>query len=100
MRFVIENKVYDTNKMQFIGKVKKKFCVPSWVTTVWMGDGKTYSTKNCDLYRSAKGNWLLVYEDYVNCYTGCAIDEEEAKTLLMKSDYDTYAELFGELEEA
>ena len=97
-RFIINEKVYDTDKMELIGKVKKWFTASDAVKK-WFG-ANTGFTRECELYRSVKGNWLLVYGDDVNGRTGCAIDESEARTLLMKSDYETYVSLFGELEEA
>lgn len=97
-RFIINERVYDTDKMELIGKVNKRFPASDVIRT-WLGVNVCF-TRECDLYRSAKGNWLLVYGDDVNGRTGCAIDESEAITLLMKSDYETYVLLFGELEEA
>ena len=59
-----------------------------------------YAGKNVKLWKSAKGNWLLTYEDpYKNKY-GKAIDKEEAANLLLEYDLEKYEEIFGELEEA
>lgn len=84
-RFIIREKVYDTDKMKIIGHVKK------W----YMG-----RMNDCELYRSDNGNYLLVHENYFGGTKGEAIEEAEAKGLLMDYDYDSYAEIFGELEEA
>lgn len=97
-RFIIENKVYDTSKMKLIGKVKKWYEYRDYFRKQFYGEGYG-TTYPCDLYCSEKGNWLLTHEDG-NKVIGEAISEIEAKQLLMKYDYDAYAEKFGELEEA
>lgn len=97
-RFIIKNKVYDTSKMILIGKVKKWYEYRGYLMKRIYGEG--YGTKyDCDLYRSEKGNWLLVHDGECVC-TGEAISEKEAKSLLMQYDYDAYAKEYGELEEA
>ena len=97
-RFIIKDKVYDTSKMKLIGKVKKWYEYTSYLFKQMLGEGygRNY---DCDLYRSEKGNWLLVH-DGESCCIGEAITEEEAKTLLKQYDYDSYAKEYGELEEA
>ena len=84
MKFIIENKLYDTEKMKLVGRVKKWYEYEGY----------------CDLYRSQKGNWLLVHIGEQGDYDGEAISEKEAKSLLMRYDYDAYAKEYGELEEA
>lgn len=97
-RFIIKNKVYDTSKMTLIGRVKKWYEYKGYFMKRIYGEG--YGAKyDCDLYRSEKGNWLLVHDGEGLCI-GEAISEEEAKSLLMKYDYDVYAKEYGELEEA
>lgn len=93
-RFIIHNKVYDTDKMEHIGTVKK-----SYEVDVWWGDPiiKRYL---CEVFRSEKGNYLLVSKRDLNDLWGEAITEAEAKKLLMHHDYENYAKFFGELEEA
>lgn len=95
-RFVINNKVYDTEKMGHIGTVKKWY--RNDFVSIFTGKelGKVQS---CELYRSVKGNYLLTYKDAGHIY-GEAINENEAKNLLMHHDYNNYRKLFGDLEEA
>lgn len=97
-RFVINNKVYDTEKMELIGTVRKWYPFDSWILQHLYGEdvGQNY---DCQLYRSHKGNWLLVHSGDIDL-AGEAIKECEAKELLMHSDYDTYVALFNPLEEA
>lgn len=98
-RFIIREKVYDTDKMKLIGHVKKWYEFQGWLRKQVFGDG-IGRMNDCELYRSDKGNYLLVHENDCGSTTGEAIEEAEAKGLLMHYDYDSYAELFGELEEA
>ena len=86
MVFAINKLKYDTNKMTLVSDfLNSKF---------------EYAGKNVKLWKSAKGNWLLTYEDsYENEY-GKAIDKEEAANLLLEYDLEKYEEIFGELEEA
>lgn len=99
MRFIINEKVYDTDKMTLIGKVRKWYKFTDWFSVIFFGKnyGKTY---DCQLYRSQKGNYLLTHESNVGTICGEAISEDEAKTLLLQSDYAAYSKIFGELEEA
>lgn len=94
-KFIIREKVYDTDKMERIGTVKKWYAngLQLWGSRI----GHTYS---CELYRSKKGNYLLVSKRDYNELLGEAITETEAKGLLMRYDYENYAKVFGELEEA
>ena len=97
-KFVINNLVYDTEKMEFIAKVKKLYPLENAFEIMVYGKnmGRWYP---CDLYQSEKGSYLLVHKDVYDCKAE-AIDEEEAKKLLLNSNYDVYVHLFGELEEA
>lgn len=47
-----------------------------------------------------KGNWLLTHEEDFRRTYGEAIEEEEAKALLMRYATETYESMFGELPEA
>lgn len=99
MRFVINKKVYDTEKMILIGQVQKWYKFQ--LTTMRIAFGENAGRyEDCKLYRSNKGNYLLTHKLYSNTYEGEAITEEEAKDLLIKWDYENYVKLFGELEEA
>lgn len=100
-RFVIENKVYDTSKMRLMGKVQEWYEYQGLLRNFYgKGYGRYY---DCDLYRSNKGNWLLVRwmnnRNIGEC-VGETISEKRAKQLLMKYDYDAYVKEYGELEEA
>ena len=97
--FVFQEKVYDTNKMKLIGHVRKWYEFQGWLFTQIFGEG-VGRMEDCELYRSDKGNYLLVHSKESSTITGEAITEKEAKSLLMKYDYCQYAKLFGELEEA
>lgn len=98
MKFVIQNKLYDTEKMKLVGRVKKWYEYKGYMMKQIFGEGVGMKY-DCDLYRSDKGNWLLVHDGEGVC-TGEAISEKEAKSLLMQYDYDAYAKEYGELEEA
>lgn len=97
-RFVINNKLYDTSKMLKVGEVKKWYEYTGFLFRQMYGKGvgRKY---DCELFCSEKGNWLLTH-DGENGLTGEAISEREAKDLLVRYDYESYSERFGELEEA
>lgn len=98
-RFVIDGLMYDTKKMQRVGKVKKWYrCGGAYFDMLFGGEfGKMY---DCDLYRSKNGRYLLMYKDDKGYERGQAIDEDEVKKLLARDDIDAYIKLFGEIEEA
>ena len=56
--------------------------------------------RDTNLYRTAKGSYFLTCkEDYdASCIE--VINEDKAKEYLMYHNYDKYAEMFGELDEA
>lgn len=97
-RFVIQNKVYDTDKMKLAGNVRKWYKFTGWVSRQLFGEDMGRIC-DCKLYRSDKGNWLLVHEGGTGL-CGEAIKLTEAKELLLHCDYDSYVALFGALEEA
>lgn len=92
MIFVFGGLKYDTDKMEKVAEVKK-----SYKNTTILGSSY-WSTYNCTLYKSAKGNWLLTHQDGGNY--GQAIEENEAKDLLLRYDIKKYEEMYGELPEA
>lgn len=56
--------------------------------------------QDVQMWRSARGRWLLTYTlEYSTVYAK-AFTEQEAKNLLKRCDLDKYEDLFGELEEA
>lgn len=92
--FVIDNKKWDTGKMQ---KLAKGFKCEYTVENIFTTD-KRYIINNYDtvLYRTQKGNYFLTYCD--GKY-GKVLSEDEAKNILMHADLKKYEALFGELEE-
>ena len=94
--FILLGKKYDTDKMEFISKVKKHYKHIVW-SAIFNED--RYLEYTCKLYRSKNNNFLLTREDSA-CIYGEAITEYEAKRLLMRFNYKKYEELFGEIEEA
>lgn len=98
-RFIISNLIYDTEKMDYIGDVKKSFPITSTFLPSSFTN-RCFTQKQCRLYRSKKGNFLLTYEGDYGCIFGQAISEEEARQLLTKSNYAAYQQYFGDLEEA
>lgn len=94
--FVIDGKKYDTNKMSMIAHVKK-WCKNDLASL--MAGRELGGYCDCKLYRSEKGNYLLV-KDECGRLLGEAIDETEAKQLLMCYDYKAYEKIYGEIEEA
>ena len=95
MVFVINKLKYDTDKMTLVSEK----CLYAYYTYFMIPKIK-YLGKNVKLWKSAKGNWFLTYEDSCNNENGKAISEEEAADLLLKYDLEKYEEIFGELEEA
>lgn len=97
MRFIINGMKYDTDKMEKIANVKKWYATNVMILRAIYGNVGDVFT--CELWKSSKGNWLLTHkQDYKSI--GEAIEEEEAKKLLMKYDSDKYEEIFGEIPDA
>lgn len=93
MVFVINNLKYDTDKMRLISdKCKYQWTGP--YTSI------AYDAEDVRLFKSVKGNWLLVYKANYSNEIGRALTEEEAKQLLLNYDLEVYEKLFGKLEEA
>ena len=100
MIFIINDKKYDTEKMQEIAEVKKWYRVDDAFTNMLFQGKEVGRDYLCTLWKSDKGNWLLTHETDYYRNKGEAIDEEEAKTLLSHYALDKYEELFGEIPEA
>ena len=98
MIFVIDNLKYDTDKMEKIANVKKWYKSDSWVLQGLTGEELGY-VYDCELWKSKKGRWLITRETDAKHYAE-AIDEEDAKALLLRYDLEKYEELYGEVEEA
>ena len=97
-RFIINDLIYDTEKMEYIAEVRKWYEYTGILEKRIFGDGvgKKY---DCKLYRSKRGNYFIEHERNYRII-GEAITKKEAKELLKCCAYEKYAELFGELEEA
>ena len=95
MVFVINKLKYDTDKMSLVSEK----CLYAY-DTYFLNLKSNYAGKNVKLWKSAKGNWLLTYEDSCENKYGKAMSEEEAADLLLEYDLEKYEEIFGELEEA
>lgn len=57
-RFVINNKVYDTEKMEHIGIVKKWYKLSGYLEKQIFGENAG-RMRECELYKSAKGNFFV-----------------------------------------
>ena len=100
MQFVINGLKYDTEKMEKVADAKKWYKIDNFLIRAAYPGKEVGRTHDCELWKSAKGNWLLTHEeDYATKY-GQAIQEEEAKSLLMRYATDIYEKLYGDLEEA
>ena len=100
MRFIINGLKYETDNMEKVAEVRKWYRVNDLITNLMYPGKELGRVRQCTLWKSRKGNWLLTHEeDYYENY-GEAIGEEEAKELLMKYATGKYEEMFGELPEA
>jgi hypothetical protein len=95
MIFVINNLKYDTEKMELVSDK----CHYTWTKKLFCSSME-FDGKDVKLYKSKKGNYLLVFKKDYDITCGRAISEEKAKNLLMDYDLEVYEKLFGELEEA
>ena len=94
MRFIVDNKIYDTDKAELLAEGERKYEEKSFLLQCTFYP--SYETK---LYKTEKGNYFFVYKsDLYHCIE--VTDEETAKGWLMYKNYPKYVELFGELEEA
>lgn len=93
MRFIVNNKIYDTDKAELLCSFRKQ-----WESETILGT--LYPYRDTNLYKTVKGNYFLTCTaDYGTNYIK-VIDEANAKNYLMRNNYDKYVEMFGELEEA
>ena len=100
MRFVINGLKYDTENMEKVANVKKWYESRSQLIKAIYNNAKVGTTYDCELWRSEKGNWLLMHTEDYNKKVGHAITEEEAKSLLMRYAPDIYETEFEEIPEA
>ena len=100
MEFVIKGMKYNTEKMEKVAEVRKWYRVDTFLTRSMYPGKEVGRTYPCELWKSAKGNWLLTHErDYGEIF-GEAIQEEEAKKLLMNYATAIYETMYEKLPEA
>ena len=93
MKFIVNNKIYDTENAEKLCTFSKQWESKTIVGTL-------YPYRDTTLYKTAKGAYFLTCcMDYGRHYIE-VINENTAKKYLMHNDYSKYVELFGELEEA
>lgn len=100
MLFIINSKKYDTDKMEKIADVKKWYRTENAILSFTFGGKELGRIYTCELWKSQKGSWLITHKEDFSVNIGEAIDENEAKELLMRHSLKKYEELFGEIEEA
>lgn len=100
MKFIIQGMKYDTEKMQKLATVKKWYREDNILNRAMFPGQEIGRTYECELWKSAKGNWLLTHEVDFDKIMGEAITGEEAKELLMRYATPIYEEIFGALPEA
>ena len=93
MRFIVNNKIYDTEKSELLCTFDKRWTIKTLCSVI-------YTLRETKLYRTAKGAYFLTYKKNYNDTGIEVIEEDMAKEYLMCNNYDKYAEMFGELEEA
>lgn len=93
MKFIVNNKIYDTDKSELLCNFRMR-----WEhKTIW---GSFYPTRDTKLYKTAKGAYFLLCKGDYDCEHIKVIGEDTAKRFLMNNNYEKYVEMFGELEEA
>lgn len=63
MQFVINGLKYDTEKMEKVADVKKWYQVDNIFTRAAYPGKEVGRMYDCELWKSAKGNWLLTHEE-------------------------------------
>lgn len=101
MKFIIEDKIYHTEKSEEIFKYKQKV----WQEYYNPFIGKKFSIakwKDVILYHTFKGNWFIVSENEYHEEIECIVqtDEDVKKTFSELNKVDLYNKYFGTLEEA
>lgn len=84
MRFIVNRKIFDTNKAKLIVSYSRKELLAS-------------VPKNIDLYRTQSGKWLEVDVKNLRCEE--KKDEDVENIFLRLSDIELYEKYFGKLEE-
>ena len=93
MKLIVNNKIYDTEKSELLCTFQKRWKIKNLCSTI-------YPLLETKLYRTAKGAYFLTCREDYNRPDIEVIEEAAAKEYLMYNNYDKYAEMFGELEEA
>lgn len=93
MRFIVKDKLYDTDKAELLCIFSKQWKSETILETL-------YPYRDTDLYKTAKGAYFITStadngKNYIE-----VVEEITAKYYLMFNDYDKYCEMFGPLEEA
>lgn len=90
MKFIVENKVFDTEKAEVICEFKER------KPLIW---NKSFSTwEDATLYRTNKGNWFSVIERLKEC---TQLNNTQVEELLKGLDeVELYEKYFEKLEEA
>ena len=63
MEFVIKGMKYNTEKMEKVAEVRKWYRVDTFLTRSMYPGKEVGRTYPCELWKSAKGNWLLTHEE-------------------------------------
>lgn len=93
MRFIVNNKIYDTDKAELLCTFKERWKSKTIIGTI-------YPLRDTNLYRTVKGVYFLTCKADYDRSCIRVINEDKAKKYLMHNNYEKYAEMFGELEEA
>jgi hypothetical protein len=100
MIFIINGLKYDTDKMKKVADVKKWYQRDNIFTRSIFPGQKVGRTDDCELWKSKKGSWLLTRERDYGVHSGEAIEEAEAKELLMQYAINKYEKEFGKIPDA
>lgn len=93
MKLIVNNKIYNTENSELLCTFDKRWKIKTLCSTM-------YPLRETKLYRTAKGAYFLTCKKNYNDLDIEVIEEDMAKEYLMYNNYDKYAEMFGELEEA
>ncbi len=94
MRFIVNKKIYDTEKAELICEAQRE-----WIESTILGDMRF--KKHSKLYKTQKGQFFFVAKtDYGNQIKLIKLVNENAtKSFIMRTDCEKYVDLYGELEE-
>lgn len=93
MKFIVNNKIYDTEKAEKVLDYRRRF--PLTLTPQFC------IRYDMELFRTAKGNWFSLKSEDYGKVTCIAHTVEEVKEIFKKCNRDElYFQYFGDLEEA